>query len=40
VTRTEHTEDPAALLRELAGTEGERLAVAILPLGPLTIPTV
>ena len=40
VTRTEHTDDPAALLRELAGSEGERLPVAILPLGPLTIPIV
>jgi len=39
-TRTEHTQDPVGLIRELAARKlpGERLAVAIMPLGPLTIP--
>lgn len=38
VTRTEHTNDPGATLRELARHSSGRLSVAILPLGPLTIP--
>lgn len=37
-TRTGHTDDPAGLLAELARAHGGRLPVAVMPLGPLTIP--
>ena len=40
ITRTEHTDDPSATLHELANAAPEsKLRVAIMPLGPLTIPT-
>ncbi len=40
ITRTEHTDDPSATLHELANATPEgKLRVAIMPLGPLTIPT-
>jgi nickel-dependent lactate racemase len=39
-TRTGHTEDPAGFLRGLGRAAGRRLPVAVLPLGPLTIPVV
>lgn len=40
ITRTAHTEDPSATLHELAAAAtGGKLRVAIMPLGPLTIPT-
>lgn len=39
-TRTGHTTDPAETLRQLAAAAAEKpVPVAILPLGPLTIPT-
>ncbi len=41
LTRTDHTEDPSDVVRELAAAQRQqhgKLAVAILPLGPLTIP--
>jgi hypothetical protein len=39
ITRTEHTDDPSTTLQELANATSEgRLRVAIMPLGPLTIP--
>ena len=37
-TRTDHTDDPTALLHRLARLHKGRLPVAIMPLGPLTIP--
>ena len=37
-TRTDHTDDPTALLHRLARLHTGRLPVAIMPLGPLTIP--
>jgi nickel-dependent lactate racemase len=41
ITRTEHTDDPIATLLEIAGaSSADRLPVAVLPLGPLTIPVV
>ena len=40
LTRTSHTSDPAETLRQLAAAAGAPLAVAILPLGPLTVATV
>jgi nickel-dependent lactate racemase len=40
LTRTSHTGDPAETLRQLAAEAGTPLAVAILPLGPLTVATV
>jgi nickel-dependent lactate racemase len=39
LTRTDHTTDPAGTLQRLAAAEGAPLPVAILPLGPLTVPT-
>jgi nickel-dependent lactate racemase len=39
-TRTEHTDDPSLFLRELASRSPVPLPVAILPLGPLGIPTI
>lgn len=40
LTRTDHTDDPSATLRALtAGADG-KVPVAILPLGPLTIPAI
>jgi hypothetical protein len=40
ITRTEHTDDPSTTLHELANAAPEsKLRVAIMPLGPLTIPT-
>lgn len=38
-TRTNHTTDPATTLRQLAAEAATPLPVAILPLGPLTVPT-
>ena len=41
ITRTDHTDDPIATLLEiLAESSVDILPVAVLPLGPLTIPVV
>jgi lactate racemase len=40
LTRTEHTEDPVAVVHEIARQRGGKLPVALMPLGPLTIPVV
>ncbi len=41
ITRTDHTDDPIATLLEIvASSSVDTLPVAILPLGPLTIPVV
>jgi len=40
LTRTDHTDDPAAFIHQLARTQGGRMVVAVMPLGPLTIPQV
>ena len=41
ITRTDHTDDPIATLLEiLAASPVGILPVAVLPLGPLTIPVV
>jgi nickel-dependent lactate racemase len=40
LTRTDHTDDPAQTLRQLAAAARHPLPVAILPLGPLTVATV
>ena len=40
LTRTEHTDDPVAFIHQLARDYGKRLPVAVMPLGPLTIPLV
>lgn len=41
ITRTAHTEDPVATLLELAAASpNQELHVAVLPLGPLTIPVI
>ena len=37
-TRTGHTDDPTAFVRDVARAYGRRLPVALMPLGPLTIP--
>ncbi|MBA3846635.1 MAG: hypothetical protein H0X45_08315 [Planctomycetes bacterium] len=38
-TRVAHSDDLAATLAELQRAHGARLPIAILPRGPLTIPT-
>jgi hypothetical protein len=43
LTRTEHTRDPVAFISELArqsGAPDKPLPIAIMPLGPLTVPVV
>jgi lactate racemase len=38
LTRTDHTDDPVGFIHQLARNYGKRFPVALLPLGPLTIP--